>query len=93
LYTCASLTCEEELEISAIAFSFIALKGNNVQRWHISKQVLSIEDNLLATFAMEHWLAALDEPFREPFPVPQRRLAVMLVYLPVSGLARFATVL
>lgn len=42
---------------------------------------------------MKHWLAALDKPLREPFAIPQRGLAVMLVYLPVSGLARFATVL
>jgi hypothetical protein len=89
----ASLTCEEELEISAIAASLVALKANDIQRWHISKQILPIEDKLPAAFAMKHWLATFDDPCRKPFSIPQMRLAFMLVRLPVSGLTCFAAVL
>ena len=89
----ASLTCEEELEISSIAASLVALKANDIQRWHVSEQILPVEDNLLAAFAMKHWFAAFDKPWREPCSVSQWGPAIILVSLPVRGLACFAAVL
>jgi hypothetical protein len=70
IYVRASLTCEEELEISVIVASFVALNVNDIQCWYISKQVLSVEHKLFATLTMKNWLTALDEPFRKPFSVP-----------------------
>lgn len=69
IYMSASLTCKEKLKTSTIAVSFVALKANDIQRWHITKQILPIEDKLLTAFAKKHWLATLDEPCRKPFPI------------------------
>ena len=88
-------TSEQDLQILVVTRSFVVVELDNVNAWHVAPKVLSGPERLQwwPSLADESRLAELLHPLRFPMLLFEWRVAVLLVSVPVFGLACFAAVL